>query len=120
MPVHRNFEFFWFPYTEYAIVKHGDETSDPIPRGRAWHDFQNIFLENVLLQFLSEISRLFPSLARYICRIEAAGSAGRQEDVNYSHRIFPNSTLGALSGNGVCVSGTIDKAGDRGNARAAP
>ena len=84
----RNYEFFWFPYSEFCQSKTLNVTSDtPTPVNKF-----NLMMENRVFHMLSECCRIFPRLSSSISRL-----SGRLiptvSEVNYSHRIFPTPRL---------------------------
>lgn len=83
-----HFEFFWFPHTEWCIVKKNNRTDDP-PRPRSsWKAFRDdIILSNVVYDVISRIGRRFPEripqLANYV-----AGQLGRVRKTERSDKVF--------------------------------
>ncbi len=83
----RNFEFFWFPHTETALVKRSRiSTQPPIPAGFS-QKFNDVILENVALGALSGLCRWVPPTTQVVSRFCAdASSASHRRD--WSHRVF--------------------------------
>jgi FAD-linked oxidoreductase len=84
----RNYEFFWFPYSDYCQQKTLNETSDaPTPVSKF-----SLLMENRVFWLLSECCRLMPGMSASVSRL-----SGRLiptvSEVNYSHRIFPTPRL---------------------------
>jgi FAD-linked oxidoreductase len=84
----RNYEFFWFPYSDYCQSKTLNVTTDaPTPVNQF-----NLLMENRVFWLLSECCRLVPPLSASMSRL-----SGRLiptvSEVNYSHRIFPSPRL---------------------------
>jgi FAD-linked oxidoreductase len=84
----RNYEFFWFPNSDYCQSKTLNVTTNaPTPVNKF-----NLLMENRVFWLLSECCRLVPSLSASMSRL-----SGRLiptvSEVNYSHRIFPSPRL---------------------------
>ncbi|MGH9829055.1 MAG: D-arabinono-1,4-lactone oxidase, partial [Blastocatellia bacterium] len=84
----RNFEFFWFPFSEYCQAKFLNVTDAPQTKV----DTFNRFLENRVFSFLSESCRLMPGLCQRVSRL-AGRTIPNVVEVDYSHRIFPTPRL---------------------------
>lgn len=80
----RNFEFFWFPYSEYCQAKFLNLTDDPPTEVNKF----NLFMENKVFSLLSQSCRMMPGLCRGVSRL-AGRTIPNVVEVNYSHRIFP-------------------------------
>lgn len=88
----RNFEFYWFPYTETVQVKLLNETKEEVSGGNIFKPFNDYVLENGLFYLLSEWCRIFPSACSGVSAISAWGvSTGIVK--NYSHKIFATPRL---------------------------
>jgi FAD-linked oxidoreductase len=88
----RNFEFYWFPYTQTVQTKESNETSEnPTPRGVGkW--LNDIVLENGVFSVLSGISKNIPGTSAAMSKLSAAGvSSGK--DINWSHRVYATPRL---------------------------
>ena len=58
---HRNFEFFWFPYTEYAQLKTMDVTQKPVSNGRVSRFINDVLLENIVFGLIVKLTVLIRS-----------------------------------------------------------
>lgn len=84
---HRNFECYWFPYTDRFQIKLMDLTDAPArPRGR-WRGMQDVLVENGGLWALCQLARAFPASCPSLCRI-AAGGIPSHDQVAASHQIY--------------------------------
>lgn len=89
---HRNFEFYWFPYTTTTQIKMLDVTSAPAQPKHLLRQLNETVLENGAFGVLSAIARRWPAQSRRISRIAAAGlSSGRQ--IDWSQRVFATPRL---------------------------
>lgn len=83
----RHFEFYTFPGSEWVLSKSMNPTQDPV-RDHPIRSFLNdVVLENVGLNLLSEICRWFPNTCLPISRL-AVRLASEYETVQWSHRSF--------------------------------
>lgn len=84
---HRNFEFYWFPYSDRVQLKQMNET-DAAPSNIGWgKKFNDVVLENYAFWFLSETCRWLPSLCAPVSKLCAA-MVGADERVDWSHRLY--------------------------------
>lgn len=84
----RNFEFYWMPHTQYTQTKYsntieqkGKETSAAV----AW--FNEVFLENYMLEAICKIAKAFPTLNPAMSKLTAA-FIGDEEKIKTSHEVF--------------------------------
>lgn len=86
----RNFEFFWFPYTNLIQVKTLNEVgTDVMPPERS-HSFKKLAVENGLFWILSEMSRNIPSTSRLVSKVSALGiPTGEEQNRSYIQYITP-------------------------------
>lgn len=82
----RNFEFFWFPYTDTAVVKRLNKTKDPTHGSTGGFDE---ILENKVWSLLCRISNLAPATSKHMSRL-AAATISDEEVVGASHEVFPS------------------------------
>jgi len=82
----RNFEFFWFPHTERALVKTLNET-DADPTGNVPYRLDER-AENLLLETVCRLSTRFPFLSPRLARLFARGLSGG-EAVGPSYETYP-------------------------------
>ena len=83
-----HFEFYVFPHTDVAVLRESRRTDEPArPRSRAGEFFQEVVLENWLVDGYARIGRRFPDrippMARFLAR-----QVGRSVKVDSSHRVF--------------------------------
>jgi FAD-linked oxidoreductase len=84
----RNFEFFWFPYSDYCQAKFLNQTTEPPTRINRW----SRMMENRVFLVLSELCRLMPGICRPISRF-SAWSIPSVVEVNYSQLVYPTPRL---------------------------
>jgi FAD-linked oxidoreductase len=83
----RNFEFFWFPYSDYCAPKIFNVTDrKPIHRPLKKY-LVDVVYENGTFKMVSEINRMAPSLSRRISRLASSGLSSVSE-VHHSHKIY--------------------------------
>lgn len=89
---HRNFEFYWFPYSEVALTKASDLT-DEEPTHRGVGAFLNdVLLENGAFWLVCQAGRMAKGLIPRLCRLSArAASEGTAVDA--SDRIYATPRL---------------------------
>ena len=88
----RNFEFYWFPYSETTQTKVMNIT-DEQPKGNgigAW--LNDILLENGLFWVISRISRHIPGTFRAMARLSAWGVSA-SSNTAWSHQVFATKRL---------------------------
>jgi FAD-linked oxidoreductase len=88
----RNFEFYWFPYSEWALVKRMNITDAPARSKNLLRRFNDLVMENGAFWLLSEIARRFPSASPRIARLCGALVSGGR-DMNHSHKVFATTRL---------------------------
>jgi FAD-linked oxidoreductase len=84
---HRHFEFFWFPYSPWTMVKRQDITEAGVDRGHRLARAGEVVIDNAGLWLVSQIARARPALAPRIGRLSGVGfttAAG----VGPSHEVF--------------------------------
>jgi FAD-linked oxidoreductase len=84
---HRNFEFYWFPYTRAAQLKFIDQTEGPVRDNPLLRFLNKQFLENNVFFALSEIGHRFPGSTRAMAKACVAGFT-REHITNYAHLIY--------------------------------
>ena len=88
----RNFEFYWFPYSETAQTKVMNVT-DEAPKGNGFGSWLNdIVLENGLFWVISRISRHIPGTFRAMSRLSAWGVSA-SSNTAWSHNVFATKRL---------------------------
>lgn len=83
----RNFEFYWFPFTDMVQLKLVNETDKPIKDGGFMRDFNDIVIENMGYQVLSEVSRIFPKFYKPFSKFSAK-NVPHGTWINQSNKIF--------------------------------
>ncbi|MBX2814700.1 MAG: FAD-binding protein [Saprospiraceae bacterium] len=85
---HRNFEYYWMPYTQTAWTKSTVVAHDGEPdQDRLIHTLSELLLENYAFKGLCELARHFPSLNKSVSRISAM-SIPELDKRNHSHRVY--------------------------------
>jgi FAD-linked oxidoreductase len=88
----RNFEFLWFPHTDWVQAKFINKTGLEPKKNNLFKKFNDLVLENGGFWLLSEFARRFPDKAPNISKL-AADLISDGSDVNYSHRIYATPRL---------------------------
>lgn len=88
----RNFEFFWFPYTNTVQIKTLNENIQETKEKGKQHILKKVVIENGLFYGLSEMSRLFPKSAKVISNLSAIGVPVGSE-VDHSHEMYATPRL---------------------------
>lgn len=83
----RNYEFYWFPYTDLIQLKLVNETTKPIKDGGFMRNFNDIVIENIGYQLLSEWSRTHPKFYKPFSKFSAKG-VPKGTWRNHSNKIF--------------------------------
>jgi FAD-linked oxidoreductase len=84
---YRNYEFYWFPYTEEVQLKLVNETTKPIKDGGFMRDFDDIVIENMGYYALSEWSRTHKNFYKPFSKFSARG-VPKGTWRNHSNKIF--------------------------------
>lgn len=88
----RNFEFYWFPYTDIIQSKYVNQTNKKPDSSGAKKWFFDIFLENNLFKVISEISKTMPASASTMSKICGMAISDSSE-INVSHKIYATERL---------------------------
>ena len=86
----RNFEFYYFPYTETVQLKISNITNKEPKEGGFLRYFNDIILENGAFKLFSEISRIFPSQSRRVSKL-IGKLVGETKRNTWSHRVYATS-----------------------------
>lgn len=89
---HRNFEFYWFPYTQLAWTKTADLADGRPDKVGMANYLTEYLLENYLFKVLCEGARVFPSLHETVARISAS-SIPTVRKVFHSHKVYATQRL---------------------------
>lgn len=84
----RNFEYFWFPYTNTAWTKSSNivDTGEP-NKDNFLNHLSELVLENYTLKALCEIARMFPSKNKFVSKVTAK-FAPTMTKLSLSHNVF--------------------------------
>lgn len=88
----RNFEFYYFPYTETVQLKISNVTETEPKEGGILQYLNDIVLENGAFKLFSEISRIIPSQSRNVSKLVGA-FVGESKRNTWSHRVYATSRL---------------------------
>ena len=90
---HRNFEFYWFPYTDVVQVKAFDlDDGQTQTTGMQQTMFKKLVIENGLFWVMSEVSRIVPQTAKSVSAISALGVPVGSE-MKASHEMYATPRL---------------------------
>lgn len=91
---HRNFEFYWFPYTQTVQVKTMDlyDKQSLEKQKRNMNMLKKVVIENGLFWAMSEVSRMVPRSARMVSTLSAIGVPVGAE-INDSHVLYATPRL---------------------------
>ncbi|MCS7074405.1 MAG: FAD-binding protein [Bacteroidia bacterium] len=88
----RNFELFWFPYSDTVATKYLNETQDPPDKQGIGKYLVDVVYENGTFYLLSELTRMFNGLSKSVSLLAANGiSSG--EEVLPSYQIYASPRL---------------------------
>jgi FAD-linked oxidoreductase len=83
----RNFEFYYFPYSDKLQIKETNITDKPIKNNKIVAYINDVFLENTGMSIASKIGMTFPSMAkalsRWMSKVVPKGTT-----IDYSHEIY--------------------------------
>lgn len=88
----RNFEFFWFPYTNKVQVKTMNKKEGERNIRPKQHTFKKIVMENGVFLALSEMSRIVPRTAKMVSTISSIGVPVGSE-IDDSHSLYATPRL---------------------------
>jgi len=89
----RNFEYYWFPYTNTALTKTTNITSNSeIDKMNIINYWSEYFIENLSFKLACEIARLVPSSNQKISKISAA-SIPSVKKILHSHKVYATQRL---------------------------
>jgi len=83
----RNYEFYWFPFTDMVQFKFVNETDAPIKAGGFWREVDDVLIENLGYAVLSHVSKNIKSFTKYFSKFSAK-YVPKGRWVNHSHKIF--------------------------------
>lgn len=67
----RNFEFYWFPYTDTVQTKYSNITNYQSDKSNFFNFFNDYFIENYMLSIVCKFAKIFPKLNIGISKISA-------------------------------------------------
>ncbi|CAM2066918.1 FAD-binding protein [Sulfidibacter corallicola] len=83
----RNFEFYWFPYSDRVQLKFMNETDREPTNVGIGKKFNDVVLENYAFWLLSTACRWFPSLCSSVSKL-CASLVSADERTDWGHRIY--------------------------------
>ena len=89
---HRNFEFYWFPYSDRVQLKLTDETQEPAKDAGLGKQLNDLLLENGAFWVLSQMCRFAPPLCAPVSKLCAA-LISESTRTDWSHRIYATQRL---------------------------
>ncbi len=88
----RNFEFYWFPNTEYVMTKTSNLADGKADKTGLPTFFQEYLLENMAFKLLCEYAHLFPSKNKWVSDFTAQ-VVGTSRKVFHSHKVYATPRL---------------------------
>ena len=88
----RNFEFYWFPQTEYVMTKISNVATDKADKVGLSTFFQEYVLENMAFKLLCEFAYFFPKKNKWVSDFSAK-AVGRSRKVFHSHKVYATPRL---------------------------
>lgn len=83
----RNFEFYYFPYSETLQLKRSNITDKPVKNNKILAHFNDVFLENTMLNLVTRIGKHFAKSFKGVSRL-LASSIPHKTTIDYSHKIY--------------------------------
>lgn len=83
----RNFEYYYFPYSETLQLKISNVTDKPVKHNPVLAYLNDVVMENGVFGLVTKIGSIFPSLKKVISR-SIAKSFPRGTTVHYSHKVY--------------------------------
>lgn len=88
----RNFEFYWFPFTDTVQTKESNITDAPPKKSGIGKWLNDILLENGVFWIISKMARFIPGFARTAAKISAWGVSS-SSNTNWSHLVYATKRL---------------------------
>lgn len=89
----RNFEYYWFPYTNTAWTKSTNVVESGEPEKDSFLNYlSELILENYSFKALCELANMFPSLNKTVSKITAS-SVPTMKKLNLSHNVYATMRL---------------------------
>jgi FAD-linked oxidoreductase len=83
----RNFEYYYFPYSETLQLKISNVTDKPVKHNVALAYINDVVMENGVFGLATKIGSWFPKIKKPLSRA-IAGSFPRKTTINYSHKVY--------------------------------
>lgn len=88
----RNFELYWFPYTDTVQTKVSNETTEPDKGDGFGSWFNEMVMENGLFWVLSKMSKYIPGMYKPVSKLSAWGVPATTK-IGASHRVYATKRL---------------------------
>jgi FAD-linked oxidoreductase len=88
----RNFEFYWFPHTEYVLTKTSNLANEKPNKAGLSAFFQEYLLENMAFKLLCEYAYRFPAKNKWVSNFSAQ-VVGSSRKVYRSHKVYATPRL---------------------------
>ncbi len=88
----RNFEFYWFPQTDYVMTKTSNLANGKADKAGFSSFVQEYLLENLAFKLLCEYAWRFPSKNKWVSGFSAK-AVGYSRKVYYSHKVYATPRL---------------------------
>ena len=88
----RNFEFYWFPYTETVWTKSSNIAADQPDKVSFLNYFTEYVLENYAFKLFCEVAHKIPAWNKGVSKISAA-SISNVKKVYHSHKVYATQRL---------------------------
>ncbi len=83
----RNFEFYWFPYSDVCQTKFSNITDEPVQDNPVSDYLNGVVLENGIFGAVSEAVRLAPNLTTKVAKL-ASTLVSPFSKTNWSHKVY--------------------------------
>ncbi len=83
----RNFEFYYFPYSNTIQLKESNKTNKPIKFNKYISYFNDVLMENNVMQLVCGIGTTFPKSSKRLSKFMAWGFT-KETKINYSHKVY--------------------------------
>ncbi|BDS13144.1 D-arabinono-1,4-lactone oxidase [Aureispira anguillae] len=83
----RNFEFYYFPYSNIVQLKESNITEQPVKNNKVLAYINDVFLENTIMNLICKVGTAFPSTFKRLCR-GMAKVVPKGKTIDYSHKIY--------------------------------
>ena len=83
----RNFEFYYFPYSDKVQLKKSNKTDKAVRYNKFLAYINDVIIENVAMQTICSIAMRFPTWFKGVNRF-MANNFTKETKINYSHQIY--------------------------------